>query len=74
MSSTKKTSEEKNPCKIKRCSKAITPQISSKKLDKAKVTTRPKNPEISVVNVIEQISLLLRTEIRKEEQKKASGE
>jgi hypothetical protein len=72
MSSAKKTSEENISSKIKRASKTIATQSSSKKLEKAKITTRPKNPEISVVNVIEQISLLLRKEAQKQEQKKAS--
>ena len=75
MSSAKKSSEEKISSKIKSCSKVIKQETpSSKKLDKAKVTPRSKSPDISVVNVIEQISLLLRTEVRKQEDKKASGE
>lgn len=72
MSSTKKTFEEKISYKIKRVSKAMPTKSTSKKLEKAKITARPKNPEISVVNLIEQISLLLRKEAQKQEQKKAS--
>ena len=75
MSSAKKSSEEKISSKMKSCSKVIQQEAaSSKKLDNAKITPRSKSPDISVVNVIEQISLLLRTEVRKQEEKKVSGE
>ena len=41
---------------------------------KPKFTARPKKPELSVVNVIEQISQMLRKEIHNIERKKVAGE
>ncbi len=62
--------------KVKSSVKSVNkkPAASSKKLSQSKVSVRPKKPELSVVNVIEQISQILRKEVRDLERRKASGE
>ncbi len=75
MSSEKSKPEENISSKVKRSAKSIaTTTTTSKKLEKTKVSPRSKTPELSVVNVIERISLLLRSEIHALEEKKVSGE
>jgi len=61
--------------KVKSSAKSIGIKAAPpKKLGEGKVTPRPKKPELSVVNVIEQISQILRKEVRNLDRKKASGE
>jgi hypothetical protein len=61
--------------KVKNSTKAIERKLSTpKKLSKEKVSPRPAKPELSVVNVIEQISQILRKEVRDLTRKKAAGE
>ena len=51
-----------------------TKPATSKKLSKGRVFPKPEKPELSVVNVIEQISQILRKEVRDLNRKKVSGE
>ena len=61
--------------KIKRSAKALksTPSASKKSLPK-EIVTRSKMPDLSPVNIIEQISKMLREEVHNLERKKAVGE
>ncbi len=63
LSSTVKTTLKKSP-----------KSLPETQLSQDKVKPKPKKPELSVVNVIEQIALILRKEIRDQERKKVSGE
>jgi len=75
MSSKKQINEKKTVAKINRSAKSLksSPSISEKSL-KNEVITRSKMPDLSPVNVIEQISKMLRKEIHSLERKKAAGE
>ncbi|MBX9923777.1 MAG: hypothetical protein K2Y01_06675 [Rhabdochlamydiaceae bacterium] len=75
MSSKKQPQENILSSKVKQSAKSLksTPSPSSKPL-KNQVITRSKLPDLSPVNVIEQISQMLRKEVRSLESKKAIGE
>lgn len=75
MSSKKKTRENSTSSKVRRSSNSIKSSLptSSKPL-KNQIITRSKMPDLSPVNVIEQISQLLRREIHTLDRKKVSGE
>ncbi len=75
MSSRKKTRDNSTSSKVRRSSHSInsSPSTSVKPLQN-QIITRSKMPDLSPVNVIEQISQLLRKEIHTLDRKKASGE
>jgi hypothetical protein len=75
MSSKKQTPENTISSKVKRSVKSLKSTVPSleKPLQK-QVITRAKMPDLSPVNVIEQISQMLRKEIHSLERKKAAGE
>jgi hypothetical protein len=54
--------------------KEIASLQSSKALTRKKITPRSKQPDVSVINVIERISKLLRKEAQEFENRKISGE
>lgn len=75
MSSKKQPSENSLSSKVTRSAKSLkaTPSSQKKPLIN-QVTTRAKMPDLSPVNVIEQISQMLRKEVHDLERKKAIGE
>lgn len=76
MTSRKSFSQDSLSSKIKRSAKSIQKEKPSaqKKLKESKISVKAKTPELSVVNVIERISKLLRLEVRDLAKKKVVGE
>lgn len=70
----KKSPSKKDTLSSKVKSSAQSFSSPSKKLSQKAIAPRSKLPQLSVVNVIEQISKLLREELHGLEKKKASGE
>ncbi len=72
----KKPSNDVSFSKVKSSTKALSSSklSSSKSLSEKKIAPRRKLPDVSVVNVIERISKLLREEIHHTKRKKAIGE
>lgn len=75
---TKEKTQSKNELskKMVRSAKTIknTAYSSERDLTASEIQPRSEGPELSVVNVIERISKMLRTEAREFERKKAIGE